>query len=164
MVVTHVNRKRQTYFLHEGKTKTGKAKFFFSQDSEGMLLDAVPDGYEIYENPNAQVFLRKTIPQIITDDEIMVVQAGLRKFAKRQNCIVDVKKEHIVVYEGQGGYFQPILRFTLMDENARLFSADRWCFLGSIDDWFPLSGYGELPKLVEKYCRHLGKESFFELM
>ena len=56
MPVKHVNRKRQTYFLHEGKTKTGKPKYFFSKDSEGNLLDAVPDGYEIYENPNAQVF------------------------------------------------------------------------------------------------------------
>ena len=61
MPVKHVNRKRHTYFLHEGKTKTGKPKYFFSKDSEGTLLDAVPDGYEIYKHPNAQVFLRKTM-------------------------------------------------------------------------------------------------------
>jgi hypothetical protein len=163
MVVTHVNRKRQTYFLHQGKTKTGKAKFFFSQDSEGMLLDAIPDGYEVYENPNAQVFLRKKTPQVVTDEEIEVVRAGLWKFAPAQNCIVDVKGEHIIVHEAQGGYYHPMLRFTLGDEKIRRFSTDRWCFLGSIDDWFPLGG-GELPRLVEKYCRHLGKESFFELM
>ena len=66
MVVTHVNRKRQTYFLHEGKTKTGKPKYFFSKESDGCLLDTIPDGYEIYENPNAQVFLRKAEPEIIT--------------------------------------------------------------------------------------------------
>ena len=163
MVVTHVNRKRDTYFLHQGKTKTGKPKFFFSKDSEGDLLDAVPDGYEIYENPNAQVFLRKTMPQVITDEEVAVVQTGLRKFAPSLNCIVGMKAEHIVVYEGQGGHYHQMLRFTLIDEKARWFSADRWCFRGSIDDWFHL-GDGYLSKLVEKYCRHLGKESFFELM
>ena len=76
MPVTHVNRKRQTYFLHEGKTKTGKPKYFFSKDSEGNVLDAIPDGYEIYENPNAQVFLRKKMPQVITDEEIGAVQIG----------------------------------------------------------------------------------------
>ena len=76
MPVKYVNRKRQAYFLHEGKTKTGKPKYFFSKDSEGDLRDAIPEGYEIYENPNAQVFLRKITPQIITDEEVAIVQAG----------------------------------------------------------------------------------------
>ena len=163
MVVTHVNRKRDTYFLHEGKTKTGKPKYYFSKDSEGDVLHAIPDGYEVYENPNAQVFLRKKSPQIVTNEEIEVVRAGLRKCAPSQRCIVDVKGEHIVVYEAQGGYFHQMLRFSLRDEKTRRFSVDRWCFRGGIDDWFPLGG-GELSKVVEKYCRHIGKESFFELM
>ncbi|MGD0900880.1 MAG: hypothetical protein ABR915_23860, partial [Thermoguttaceae bacterium] len=77
------NRKRHTYFLHEGKTKAGKPKYFFSRDSEGDVLDTIPDGYEVYENPNAQVFLRKAMPQIITDEEVAVVQVGLQKFAPR---------------------------------------------------------------------------------
>ena len=76
---------------------------------------------------------------------------------------MDVKGNQIVVYEGQGGSYHQMLPFTLTDETTRQFSVDRWCFRGSIDDWFPLN-YGELPKLVEKYCKHLGKESFFELM
>ena len=77
MPVKHINRKRQAYFLHAGKTKTGKPKYFFSKDSEGDLLDTIPDGYEIYENPNAQVFLRKITPQVITDEEVAVVQTAL---------------------------------------------------------------------------------------
>ena len=113
MVVTHVNRKRDTYFLHEGKTKTGKPKYFFSKDSEGSLLDSIPEGYEIYENPNAQVFLRKKSPQLVTDEEIEIVRTGLRRYAKDQRCIVDVKKEQIVVYQAEGGYFHQMLRFTL---------------------------------------------------
>ena len=118
MPVTHVNRKRQTYFLHEGKTKTGKPKYFFSKDSERTLLDAVPDGYEIYENPNAQVFLRKAMPQVVTDEEVAAVQIGLRKFAPSQNCIVGMKGEHIDRYlRGQGGHYHQMLRFTLTDEN-----------------------------------------------
>jgi hypothetical protein len=109
------------------------------------------------------VYLRKKTPQLVTDEEISVVKAGLEKAAPSQMCIVDVKQEHIVVYESDGNYFHQMLRFTLTDEKTRQFAVDRWCFRGSIDDWFPLGG-GELPKLVEKYCRHLGKESFFELM
>jgi hypothetical protein len=164
MPVKHVNRKRQTYFLREGKTKTGKPRYFFSRDGEGDVLDAIPEGYEIYESPNAQVFLRKKTPQVISPGEVRIVQAGLARFAMYQNCLVDVKREHIIVHEVEGDYCHPILRFTLRDEITRQFSADRWCFRGSIDDWFCLSGRGALSRLVETYCRHLGKESFFELM
>jgi hypothetical protein len=95
------------------------------------VLDAVPGGYEIYENPNAQVFLRKALPQIITHEEVAAVQVGLRKFAPSQNCLVDVKGNQIVVHEGQGGHFHQMLRFTLMDEKTRRFAVDRWCFRGS---------------------------------
>jgi len=57
-----------------------------------------------------------------------------------------------------------MMRFTLVDGKARRFAVERWCFLGSIDDWFPLSGGGDLKGLVARYCPHLGQESFYELM
>lgn len=164
MAVTHVNRKRQTYFLHEGKTKTGKAKFFFSKDSEGTLPDAIPEGHEIYENPNAQVFLRKKTLQLVSDEEVAVIKAGIRQYAAGLNYIVDVKGNQIVIYEGQGRSYHQMLRFTLTDEKPRRFFVERWCFRGSIDDWFPLLGGGELSEVVKKCCRHLGRESFYELM
>ena len=44
--------------------------------SEGTLVDKVPDGFEIYENPNAQVFLRRIQPKIITDEEVALVEHG----------------------------------------------------------------------------------------
>ena len=56
-----------------------------------------------------------------------------------------------------------MMQFTLIGKGTREFAVERWCFRGSIDDWFPLS-YGELKTLVARYGRHLGKESFFELM
>jgi hypothetical protein len=56
MTIEHINRRGKKYYLHEGKTKTGKPKYFFSMKSEGNTIDAIPEGYEIYENPNAQFF------------------------------------------------------------------------------------------------------------
>jgi hypothetical protein len=67
MPIQHINRRRQTYYLHERKTKTGTPNYFFSMKSEGSLVEEIPEGYEIYENPNAQVFMRKIQPQIISD-------------------------------------------------------------------------------------------------
>jgi hypothetical protein len=163
--VTHTNRRGQTYYLHAGTTKAGKPRYWFSLKDDGDLVEAIPAGHEVYENPDAQVFLRKALPRFITDHEIVLVREGLRKYAKHRDCMADVREKHVIVYYSEGGdLFQKVLRFTLIDEDNRRFAAERWCFLGSIDDWIPLSGGGDLAKLVERYGPHIGKESFFELM
>jgi hypothetical protein len=165
MAVTHVNRKRQTFYLHETRTRTGKPKYYFSMKDDGQLVGAIPEGYEVYENPDAQVFLRKELPRFIRGEEIAIVREGLRKYAGDRHCMADVREKHIIVYDSEGGsLYQKVLRFTLIDEGSRRFAAERWCFLGSIDDWIPLSGGGDLARLVEKYGPHIGKESFFELI
>jgi hypothetical protein len=60
--------------------------------------------------------------------------------------------------------YHKMMRFTLSDAEERLFSMDRWCFMGDIDDWYLIEGDQTLVVLAEKYVRHLGKESFFDLM
>lgn len=55
MTIEYVNRKSQTYYLHQGTTKTGKPRYFFSQKTEGNLASEIPDGYEIYENLYNQI-------------------------------------------------------------------------------------------------------------
>jgi hypothetical protein len=59
--------------------------------------------------------------------------------------------------------YSPMMRFTLTDLKERLFCLDRWCFLGSIDDWFFVSGPASLQTLIKKYVKHLGRESFYEI-
>lgn len=58
-VIQFTNRKNNIYYLHRGTTKSGKQKYYFSKNQDGILADAIPDGFEIYENLNAQVFLRR---------------------------------------------------------------------------------------------------------
>jgi hypothetical protein len=57
-----------------------------------------------------------------------------------------------------------MMRFVLSDPASRTFDAERWCFLGSIDDWYFLEAGKPLATLLKKYLRHLGKQSFYELM
>src|SRR3954465_4333379 len=102
MPVTHVNRSGDTYYLHAGTTKTGKPRYWFSKSAEDDLVESIPEGYEVYENPGAQVFLRKVQPQVVTPFEVAVVKKGLNRHAPGQECIVDVQKEHIVVYHAEG--------------------------------------------------------------
>ena len=118
MAVRHVNRKGQTFYLHETRTKTGKPKYSFSMKEDGVLVESIPEGHEVYENPDAQVFLRKKLPRFITDQEIAVVREGLRKHARGRHCMADVREKHIVVYHSErGDLYQKVLRFTLIDED-----------------------------------------------
>jgi hypothetical protein len=190
MTIEYVNRRGTTYYLHEGKTKTGKPKYFFSMKLEGTLGSIIPEGYEIYESPNAQVFLRKIPPQIITPEEIAIVKEGIKQYAKLDYFIVDVKDKRIVVYLcdqnvddlpelASFGFgkdparikeaiarslsYSPMMQFVLDDAQTREFVVQRWCFRGSVDDWIFLDGPIDLQALVKKYARHLGKESFYDL-
>lgn len=190
MTVTHTNRKGKTYYLHQGTTKAGNLKYFFALRDEGDLVDAIPPGYEIYENPNGQVFLRKVRPQLITDEELATVEAGMRRHCRLEKYIVDVKKDSILIYtpdqdedlltetfqsflgiqkERVGAAlervlsYSPMLQFVLVDGEKRLFETRRYCFLGSIDDWITISGAEPLAKLVPAYVQHLGEDSYYEL-
>jgi hypothetical protein len=192
MPITYVNAKGQTYYLHQGMTKTGKPKYHFAMKSEGKLAESIPEGFEIYENPNGQVFLRRIPPKIITDEERQVVAEGMRKYAGVKDYKIDVKGRAIIVYTANqdidtlAGLFKdlhpdptanpqlmatlrgviqysPMMQFVLEEQKQRLFTVQRYCFLGSIDDWIDLD-QGTLAPLVRTYVKHLGNESYFELI
>ncbi len=192
MSITHTNAKEKTYYLHQGTTTTGKPKYYFSTQPEGTLAEAMPEGFEMYENPNAQVFLRRIPPKLITEEERQVVEAGMRTSADVKDYKIDVKGKAIVIYTADQDVetladvfkglsptpsanrqlmsllrkeiqYSPMLQFLLEDEQRRLFTAQRYCFRGSIDDWIDI-GYGPLTTLVKQYVKHLGKESYFELL
>ena len=191
MPITHVNYQGKTYYLHQGVTKTGKPKYHFAMKSEAALADAIPEGFEIYENPNAQVFLRRIPPKIITDEERQIVEDGMRKYASVQDYKIDVKGKAIIVYTADQSVdtlvglfkdfrpnpyanselmttlrefiqYSPMMQFVLDDKEQRLFTAQRYCFRGAIDDWIDID-HGKLAKLVKAYVKHLGNESYYEL-
>lgn len=191
MPVTHINRKGKTYYLNEDVTSKGNPKFFFSTKSEGRLAVRVPEGYEVYENPNAQVFLRKVRPRLIMDEEIRLIEQEIRRHAHLRYCRCDVKDNLITVFEPnqdveamvelltrfgtvtpaqaaetveQTLSYSPMLRFALVDQQSRTFQAERYSFLGSIDDWIRIGSPGSLEALARSLVKHLGQETFFDLM
>jgi hypothetical protein len=190
--ITHTNAKGQTFALYQGTTKTGKPRYYFAMQSEGTLAKAIPAGYEIYENPNAQVFLRRIPPKIITDEECQIVNEGMRKYAEVKDYKVDVRGNALLIYTAdqdmdtlaalvcnphasreenarrmtllrQGIHYSPMLVFQLVDAPRRIFQTQRYCFLGSVDDWIEIGKPGKLPALVKKYVKHLGQDSYVEL-
>ncbi|MDI6722959.1 MAG: hypothetical protein QMD97_05340 [Candidatus Aenigmarchaeota archaeon] len=150
----------------------------------------MPEGYEVYENPNGQIFLRKKKPTMISDSEIRVVDEGMRKYSDIEHYKLDTKNNAIIVYLADqdaetiekllperyiakyGGMekaldskleYSPMMRFVLTDNEKKRFVVERYCFLGSIDDWINIGGPDKLENLIKRYLKHLGKESFFEL-
>jgi hypothetical protein len=190
MAITYVNRKGNTFYLHQGVTKKGNPKYYFSQKNDGELVETIPSGFEIYENPSAQVFLRRIRPKIITDAEVEIVRSGIDKYSQTKYYQIDVKKNVIIVYladqdvellsemlefaPGARGMsvgdiankfttYSPMMQFVLVDAKRRQFVVERYCFLGSTDDWISIGGTDDLSKLVKEYIKHLGQDSYYEL-
>jgi hypothetical protein len=189
MPVQYTNRKNFVYYLHEGKTKKGNPKYFLSTKTEGDLVDSIPTGYEIYENPNAQVFLRKIQPKLIADLEKALVEKYLKKLKVDKSYVIYIKGKYITIHEAENmGFiaedfskhylvdipglnefvmnsspYMQVMRFLLDDMEKRTFIAERYCFKGSVYDWMFIGGPDSLEKLLKEYTKHLEKESFFDL-
>ncbi|NNJ11673.1 hypothetical protein EKD04_015160 [Chloroflexales bacterium ZM16-3] len=58
--------------------------------------------------------------------------------------------------------FMPVLRFRLADPERRIFSAERWCSLGSIDDWIDVGVSGSLAQIAGPTVARLGDDAFYE--
>lgn len=191
MALEHVNRRGDHYYLQSKPTKTGKTKYYFGRKLSGDPVTTVPEGFEVYESPDdAQVVLRKTRENLILPIEREMTSNAIRRLTGMKHFVVEMDGGSLVVWTadvsdadlhlervfGMGrsemvremmmarARYSKMLRFSLVDPAKRLFYAERWCFLGSIDNWFHLSGAAPLMKHLERYVPHLWKESFFELM
>lgn len=188
MPIQYTNKKGQIFYLHQSTTKTGKTTYFFSMKDDGIVVDKIPDGFEIYETPNAQVFLRRIQPIIITDSEKTVVEEGMRVYSKLKYYQIELKKNKIIIFQADQNCeklselfstmpnqvnsaetltrvvtYSPMMRFVLTDKVKREFQVERYCFLGRVDDWIVIDVKGQLQNLVKKYVKHLGQESYYEL-
>ena len=138
---------------------------------------------------SGQVVIRKFKPSLIRSDERQRLEDAIRRKTSGLLFVVDVEERALVVYTSEmhadvaaeglaqairldaaaarrmkvdfvaNAHYEKMLRFTLIDEEGRLFNMERWCFRGSIDDWIFIASGQSLAALAEKYVQHLGKES-----
>mgnify|MGYP001053536381 CR=1 FL=1 len=59
--------------------------------------------------------------------------------------------------------FTLVLRFILEDDETRVYRAERWCYLGSIDDWIFVTT-GPVEQLARRMIPTLGTDAFFDLL
>jgi hypothetical protein len=187
MPVIHRSRTGKTYYLHTGPKRGGGVQHFVSTKADGPLAECVPDGFEIHETVNGQVYLRRVQPKLIQDEELDLLRRGLAQPKPGHRYKVEARSDTITVHESaqdlsgfrqfaphlslhkherieeQFAHYQPILRFILVDAEQRRFAPERYCFRGSVDDWISIGLPDTLSKLAARYLKHLGKDSFYEL-
>jgi hypothetical protein len=190
MPVTYTNRKDKTYYLHEGTTKSGKPSYHFALSTGGNLVESIPDGFEVYESPNGQVYLRRIQRQIITSGELGAVNREMKRHPHLKAYKVDVKANVISIFEpnqdvdgisdlinalpgakstlGEGWLakhltYSAVMRFTLLNEADRTFTAERLRYTGPNDNWMEIGSPGTLARLLRATVKHLGRDSFFDL-
>jgi hypothetical protein len=180
MTVSFKNFRGEIYYLHSKLTKKGNTLYHFSKKAEGAAeMDEVPDGFEIYEDPNGKVYLKKKTKPYILGDEIRLVEEGMKKHSAIKDFKLDIKKNVIYIYTVENSFedatfpktlvdeykqYETSLRFILVDPDERRFEVERFCYLGEVDDWIYLDGPNELERLVREYVQYLGEESFYDLM
>ncbi len=185
----YINRRGETYFAFQGTTKTGKPKYFASKKStsaNASRVEELPADFEFFENPvNATVVLRRRRTTSLTVAERNLL-TRLTLEHSQVNCEVVIDGDSLIVYSSPAPDLNPDLeglmpglsqaiadranlepgfKFTLVDAEKRLFAIARYCYRGSMDGWFELHGRSaSLESLAMHYLRHLGQESYFELI
>ena len=138
--------------------------------------------------PKNQVFLIKKVLPLITELEKEIISSSIKKNKSIEHFIIDAKKEFITIYTA---LLDPIfkkdpllahiislrnikpnqlclnymetIRFKLVNQTDRIFTPERFCSRGSINDWISIGDAGKLNELAMKYIQHINNDSFYGL-
>ena len=127
-----------------------------------LIADLVEDGMRTYASEtDYKIDVRGKAIIIYTADQDFDTLVDHACSPVFQNSIEENERRMRLIRESI--HYSDILKFILEDDKRRTFMTQRYCFLGSIDDWVYIGKPGTLPTLVKKYVKHIGKESYFEL-
>lgn len=119
-------------------------------------LDAHPEGtnYRVNRKHNRLEIYEGTGPGV---DDILDIFGGELGF------VLPGAREKLQAFDQSRRQYTAVMRFTLQDKEKRLFTSERMCYLGSIDDWILIGAGQTLPQIVRVYIPVLGAEGFYEL-
>ena len=155
-------------------------QYFFSTKPNGPLAEALPEGFEAYENIRGQVFCRRIQAKLISDAERDCIERGIEGSRRRHSYKTEVRGKILTIFERTNPWressgnpwqrfiderfmnYQAVVRFVLEDQERRLFRPERYCFRGSVDDWIEMGPPDTIEKVASVYLKHLGEDSMFE--
>ncbi|GAB3512323.1 hypothetical protein [Emticicia fontis] len=190
----YTNRRGHDHYFRAVETAKGKLRYYIVKNKVGYtdLIEEIPNGYEVVELPEeGRVIFRKKIPKKITEEEKLIVEDAVRELSAFNDFIIFVENNQIIVFYSQFNsiagqeenltaeeadelyygetrkwkrYFEAMF-FTIIDEKKRIFSVARPVFLQLFSrDIAVLEESDDLMYLADKYCQHLGKSTFFDLI
>jgi hypothetical protein len=192
--LSYTNCRGGTYYLHEGKTKTGKPRYFVAKTVREEALAAMPEGYEFSESINGVVSVRKVRPGApeIPDTDLAMVRAELARHEHLRGHRVESRGTELVVYEPSGGissnaiaHLASVMYLSPKALEARLGREGQPTRYDPVmkfvleepgiysvhrmtyrgdGGWSWPLASGPLNRLVKKYVKHVGTEEFFELL
>ncbi len=187
--LTYTSRIGETWYLHEGVTKTGKPRYYVARSPGTGARTEMPAGMEFRESVNSVVSVAKIDPNAATvaPADLALLQAELRRHELLARHTVAAAKGEIVLYEPQGmsaqemsrmvsifglgpsaldGYkgrvrYTPVMKFT-PEGRPDQWCVSRWVFRG--EGWWHPLGFGTLRSLARQYFPAVGTDAFFELL
>lgn len=190
---TYVNRMGVRFYLHEGKTKTGKPRYFFAKAIREGALAEMPEGLEVIESINGVVSVRRQKPGEVSvpPEDVKLVEAALTRHQHLRWYKAQAVGSAVVIFEPQN---RPDDLRSLADQvgfRGRLGRVEhyvegrmkkarytpvmkferegdhyvvfRMTYRGDGGWSYPLDS-GTLPELIKKVVAKVGTEKFFDLM
>lgn len=191
-VLAYTNRKGRRFFLHEGKTKKGKTRYFVARTVRDGALSKMPEGYEFSESINAVVSVRRIESgrTWIPEEDVEVISREIARHEHLRDYRVEARGNTLIVYEphrGEDGRWLadalgrldgvPHDLRTVTSRNLKRVRYEPVLKLERHPDggysvsrmsyrgdggWMPL-GAVDLKDAAERYIRHLGTDALFEL-
>lgn len=188
---SYKNRLGDTYYLHQGATKTGKPRYFVAKTVGPGALGALPAGLEIAETANGVVSVRRidTSSSAIPPADMEAVRAFLAKEPRLRGCVAEVRKGEILISEPVGGSreeiaglaqalglgggfgraaprlkptrYTPVMKLEPDPERPSSYVVHRMTYRG--EGGFMVIAAGPLRQVLDKYVRRIGTDAFFEL-
>jgi hypothetical protein len=189
-VFTFQNRMGDMYYLHEGRTKTGKPRYFFAKTAGQGTLAEMPKGFEVSESINGVVSVRRTNAggSVAPDEDVRVVEAAVGRHAHLRGYMVRALGNAVVIFEPhprpdklrdlaqQLGFahrapsfvedrmkqaqYAPVMKF---EPEGDGYVAFRMTYRGKGGWSWPLQS-GKLHDLASKLVPSVGTEAFFDLI
>lgn len=186
MTISYKNIRGEDYYIRMKLTKKGNNSYFMTRKVNDDCLNDVPDGYEVFERyDSGMMFIRKKKKVKFTTKEIEVIEKELKRNKSVFDFKLDICGNLIKIFtmernEDDGindddtlnRFFgdKTLLLFKRFDERMRIYKKgkdvmlQRYCYRGSIDDWITID-YGEdFEAIIKSNLRHLGKESYYDLV
>ncbi len=95
------NRMGVTYYLHEGRTTTGKPRYFFAKTMGPGMLSEMPGGVEVSESINGVVSVRRktTDRAAVPEEDVKVVQEAVGRHLHLKGYMVRAVDSAVVIFE-----------------------------------------------------------------